>query len=202
MWNYIAPLRDMEFALRDVLDVEAAWADLPAFADFDLDTARLILETAGKFATEVLAPIKRNGDIQGCGWREGSVRTPHGYREAYRAFVEGGWASLTCDSEFGGQELPHVLGAAFNEMNRGCKSWLDHVSGLAYQEASPSSKQRHVAPRSMLATPTACAQQQRAQRLLFHCLARALGHSDARSAEPSQDARVPVCRRAGERNSS
>ena len=79
-------------------------------------TSRQILEEAGKFAATVLAPINGPADLEGCRWRDGEVSTPAGYREAYRGFVEGGWAALACDPEDGGQGLPALLNAAFNEM--------------------------------------------------------------------------------------
>jgi alkylation response protein AidB-like acyl-CoA dehydrogenase len=116
MWNYTAPLRDMRFVLENVLGAPAACAATPAFADLDADTARQVLEEAGKFASGVLAPINAAADLQGCRWHDGQVSTPDGYREAYRAFVDGGWAALACDAEHGGQGLPLVIAAAFNEM--------------------------------------------------------------------------------------
>ena len=116
MWNYIPPLRDMQFVIEDVLGAPAAWRDLPAFAELDVDTARAVLDEAGKFAAGVLAPINSTGDVEGCTWKDGDVQTPAGYREAYRAFVDGGWAALACDPEDGGQGLPALLNAAFNEM--------------------------------------------------------------------------------------
>ena len=116
MWTYTAPLRDMQFVIEEVLEAPAGWREMPAFAELDVDTARQILEEAGKFAAGVLAPINSAGDLQGCTWRDGEVTTPAGYREAYAAFVEGGWAALACDPEDGGQGLPALLNAAFNEM--------------------------------------------------------------------------------------
>jgi alkylation response protein AidB-like acyl-CoA dehydrogenase len=116
MWTYQPPLRDMRFVIEQVLDAPAHWAATPAFADLDTDTARAVLEEAGTFASEVLAPINASGDLEGCHWRDGEVRTPGGYRQAYRRFVEGGWAALSCDPAWGGQGLPELLNAAFNEM--------------------------------------------------------------------------------------
>jgi len=116
MWTYQPPLRDMAFVIEDVLDAPASWALTPAFADLDADTARAVLEEAGKFAAGVLAPINGSADLEGCTWREGEVTTPSGYRAAYDAFIEGGWAALACDPEWGGQGLPALLNAAFNEM--------------------------------------------------------------------------------------
>ena len=116
MWTYTAPLRDMQFVIEDVLAAPSGWAEMPAFADLDAETARQILEEAGKFATGVLAPINGSADLQGCTWKDGVVTTPTGYPEAYRAYVDGGWAALACDPSFGGQGLPLLLNAPFNEM--------------------------------------------------------------------------------------
>jgi alkylation response protein AidB-like acyl-CoA dehydrogenase len=116
MWSYQPPLRDMRFVMEDVLGASAAWRELPAFAELDADTAGQVLEEAGKFAAGVLAPINGAADLQGCTWRDGAVTTPTGYREAYRAFVEGGWPALACDPDDGGQGLPLLLNAALNEM--------------------------------------------------------------------------------------
>jgi alkylation response protein AidB-like acyl-CoA dehydrogenase len=116
MWTYNAPLRDMQFVIEEVLGAPQGWAEMPAFAELDAQTAWQVLEEAGKFASGVLAPINGSGDLEGCTWRDGSVTTPAGYRAAYHAFVEGSWASLACDAKFGGQGLPLLLDAAFNEM--------------------------------------------------------------------------------------
>jgi alkylation response protein AidB-like acyl-CoA dehydrogenase len=116
MWSYTPPLRDMQFVIEDVLQAPAGWAAIPAFAELDADTARAVLEEAGKFASGVLAPINGAADLQGCTWADGEVRTPAGYREAYAAFVEGGWPALPCHPDDGGQGLPALLDAALGEM--------------------------------------------------------------------------------------
>ena len=116
MWTYTPPLRDMQFVIEELLGAPSCWAAMPAFAELDSDTARQVLEEAGKFASGVLAPINSAADLEGCHWSAGEVRTPAGYRAAYRAFVDGGWAALACDPEDGGQGLPALLDAAFNEM--------------------------------------------------------------------------------------
>lgn len=116
MWTYTPPLRDMRFVIDDVLQAPSAWQQWPALREIDGDTAAAVLEEAGRFAGEVLAPINAPGDLQGCTWRDGEVRTPAGYREAYRAFVDGGWPALEADPQDGGQGLSAVLGAALNEM--------------------------------------------------------------------------------------
>ena len=116
MWTYQAPLRDMQFVIEDVLGAPARWPEVPAHAELDAATASQILEEAAKFAGGVLAPINSAGDLEGCHWADGRVRTPTGYRAAYQAFVEGGWPALACDPAHGGQGLPHLLNAALNEM--------------------------------------------------------------------------------------
>ena len=116
MWTYTPPLRDMRFVIDEVLRAPAAWRQWPALHDIDSDTAAAVLEEAGRFAAGVLAPINASGDLQGCTWQDGAVRTPTGYREAYRAFVDGGWPALEADPQDGGQGLSAVLGAALNEM--------------------------------------------------------------------------------------
>ncbi|WP_341891330.1 acyl-CoA dehydrogenase family protein, partial [Variovorax sp. YR752] len=116
MWQYEAPLRDMRYVIEEVLGLPAQWAALPAFAELDADTARQVLEEAARFATEVLAPTNSNGDLEGCTLTDGEVRTPKGFAEAYRAFVDAGWPALACDPAVGGQGLPQVLNAALYEM--------------------------------------------------------------------------------------
>jgi alkylation response protein AidB-like acyl-CoA dehydrogenase len=116
MWTYTPPLADMQFVIEQVLDAPSSWREMLPFAELDADTARAVLDEAGKFAADVLAPINAAGDLQGCTWRDGEVSTPAGYREAYRAFVEGGWPALPCAVEDGGQGLPALLDAALGEM--------------------------------------------------------------------------------------
>lgn len=116
MLRYEPPLRDMRFVIDEVLGAPAAWARQPAFGGLDAETAAEVLGQAGKFAAEVLAPLNGPGDAVGCTWRDGEVTTPPGYREAYQAFVDGGWPALACDPACGGQGLPQLLNAALYEM--------------------------------------------------------------------------------------
>ncbi|MEO8058395.1 MAG: acyl-CoA dehydrogenase family protein [Burkholderiales bacterium] len=116
MWHYEPPLRDMRYVIEDVLGLPAQWARLAAFAELDADTAQQVLGEAAKFARDVLAPTNAGGDLEGCHWKEGEVRTPKGFREAYRAFVDAGWPALACAPEHGGQGLPQVINAALFEM--------------------------------------------------------------------------------------
>jgi alkylation response protein AidB-like acyl-CoA dehydrogenase len=110
--SYTPPLRDLNLAL----DAAGVHALLPAFPDFDLETAEAVLEAAGSLCAEVLAPLNRVGDQQGSRLENGRVRTPDGFAEAFRAYGDGGWNGLSADPEFGGQGLPKVLDLAVGEM--------------------------------------------------------------------------------------
>ncbi len=120
MWHYTAPLRDMRFVIEQVLQAPGGWAACPAFADLDAHTAMQVLEEAARFASDVIAPTNAPGDLAGCHLQDGEVRTPPGYREVYRAFVEGGWPALPCSTEWGGQGLPLLVDAAMREMLVAC----------------------------------------------------------------------------------
>lgn len=113
---YRAPVRDQRFVLHDVLNI-TQYADLPGFADADADTIDAILEEGGKFCEGVLAPLSKVGDEEGCTRdADGNVKTPTGFKEAFKQMSEGGWTALSSDPTYGGQGLPHVLNLAFNEM--------------------------------------------------------------------------------------
>ncbi len=116
MWEYRAPVADMLHLMTQVLDAPSSWAEVPAFEGFDADTAREVLEQAGRFASEVLAPTNAPGDLAGCTWTPEGVTTPDGFAPAYKAFVDGGWPALACAPEAGGQGLPQLLNAALYEM--------------------------------------------------------------------------------------
>ncbi len=122
MTSYNAPLKDMRFALHDVLDFDAHYAALPAAEDATPDVVDAILEEGAKFATNVLAPLNSTGDAEGCSWNEGEVATPAGFRDAYQQYVEGGWPSMTQSPALGGQGLPESLGTILSEMN-GTANW-------------------------------------------------------------------------------
>lgn len=106
MWSYTPPLRDMRFVMEELLGVRRDWAQMPRFADLDADSAPQILEEAGKFAAQSLAPTNAPGDLQGCRYQDGVVRTPEGFAEVYRRYCEAGWPGLACDAGWGGQGLP------------------------------------------------------------------------------------------------
>jgi alkylation response protein AidB-like acyl-CoA dehydrogenase len=104
--------------MHDLLDVRAAYADIPQYAGLDADTLDQVVEAAGTFCNEVLAPLNRSGDEEGCHFDAAThtVRTPAGFRDAWDKYCEGGWPALGADPAFGGQGLPLVLQNALYEM--------------------------------------------------------------------------------------
>ena len=119
---YLPPVDDMRFAMRNVLDFDSHYKNLPGSDDADPETVDAILEEGAKFARDVLSPLNAVGDAQGCSWAEGEVKTPDGFRDAYQQYVEGGWPSMAQPAEFGGQGLPESLGTVLSEMN-GTANW-------------------------------------------------------------------------------
>ena len=126
MAQYTPPLRDMQFVMHEVLDVASELKQLPAHAEVDVDTINAVLEEGGKFAAEVVFPLNQSGDEEGCTLDKTTheVKAPKGFKEAYLQYVEGGWPSLSCDPEFGGQGLPITVNQCFYEMlNSANQAW-------------------------------------------------------------------------------
>ena len=115
MATYTAPLADMRFVLNDLLGEEQI-GDLPGADEVTPDLVDAILEEAAKVCEGLLFPLNRSGDEEGCHFENGVVRTPEGFKEAYRTFTEGGWTSLACDTEHGGQGLPETINTLVEEM--------------------------------------------------------------------------------------
>jgi alkylation response protein AidB-like acyl-CoA dehydrogenase len=115
MSTYTAPLKDMRFVLNELAGL-AEVAKLPGYEDATPDTVDAILEEAARFASGVLDPLNRVGDEEGSSWAEGEVRTPKGFREAYRKFAEGGWNALPFEPDWGGQGLPKLVATPVDEM--------------------------------------------------------------------------------------
>ena len=115
MSNYNAPIRDMQFVMRELAGLDAV-AALPGCEDASPDVVDAILEEAGKFAGGVLAPLNWTGDQEGARWDNGVVHTATGWKEAYKQFAEAGWTALACEPEFGGQGLPKLVSTAVMEM--------------------------------------------------------------------------------------
>ncbi|MEE3923223.1 acyl-CoA dehydrogenase C-terminal domain-containing protein [Pseudomonas viridiflava] len=117
MADYKAPLRDMRFVLNEVFEVSKLWAQLPALAEtIDAETVDAILEEAGKVTSKTIAPLSRNGDEEGCHWKDTVVTTPAGFPEAYRTYAEGGWVGVGGNPDFGGMGMPKVVSAQVEEM--------------------------------------------------------------------------------------
>lgn len=115
MPSFVAPARDSRFIINEVLRI-GELSGLPGFEGASADIVDAVIEEAGKFASEVLAPLNASGDKQGCTrQQDGSVTTPDGFKEAHRQFRESGWGTLSAPEQFGGQGLPHVLGFAVEE---------------------------------------------------------------------------------------
>ena len=115
MPTYRAPVDDTLFLLSDVFDY-AGYHNLPGFEAAPLDLVEAILREGGRFTEEVLQPLNRIGDLEGCTRNpDASVSTPKGFKEAYKAYADGGWVGLAGDPEYGGLGLPHFLALAVSE---------------------------------------------------------------------------------------
>jgi len=124
MSTYRAPLADMRFALNELAGL-ADVAKLPGCEEATPETVDAILQEASRFATDVLDPLNRSGDVEGARLNpDGSVTTPKGFREAYRKFIDNGWNGLTKPTEYGGQALPQLVSTPVEEM------W--HAANMAF----------------------------------------------------------------------
>ncbi|MBP7981844.1 MAG: acyl-CoA dehydrogenase C-terminal domain-containing protein [Arenimonas sp.] len=117
MNTYKAPLKDMKFVMFDLLQADRCYPQL-GFENADRELLDAVLDEAAKFTEQVLAPLNGSGDRQGCRFDKdsGAVRTPDGFKQAYKQFVEAGWSGLTAAEAYGGQGLPESLGSVFKEM--------------------------------------------------------------------------------------
>jgi alkylation response protein AidB-like acyl-CoA dehydrogenase len=115
----------MQFVLHELLEVGKHYQEIPNHHEVSAELIDQVLEEGGKFCAEVLHPLNRSGDEQGCSLAgDGAVTTPAGFAEAWQQFTAAGWPSLSCDPEFGGQGLPHTLQTAMQEMmNASNQSW-------------------------------------------------------------------------------
>jgi len=114
--SYRAPVKDMLFNIQHLAGLETLTQQVPAFTDFGLDTAGAVLEECAKLTQDVIAPLNFEGDKNPSSWRDGVVTTTPGFKQAFRAYAEGGWQGLVHPTEFGGQGAPKTIAAACNEM--------------------------------------------------------------------------------------
>jgi alkylation response protein AidB-like acyl-CoA dehydrogenase len=133
MPQYTAPLNDMSFVLFDVLKAQ----DLslcPGFEDANEEMIRAVMDEASKLAENILQPINQSGDIEGCHFDPETklVTTPKGFKEAYKAFAEGGWSGLSASPEYGGQGLPHLIKIVVDEMACSTNLSMGMYPGLSH----------------------------------------------------------------------
>ena len=131
---YNPPLRDMQFVMHEVLNVSADFQAMPQHAEMDADTINAVLEEAGKFASQVIFPLNISGDTEGCTLDKTTheVKTPVGFKEAYKTYTDGGWSALSCDPEYGGQGLPLVVNQCLYEMMNSANQAWTMYPGLSH----------------------------------------------------------------------
>ncbi|MBU6395961.1 MAG: acyl-CoA dehydrogenase C-terminal domain-containing protein [Sphingomonadales bacterium] len=126
-----APTRDTRFVVNEVLDLEG-YGHLPGFEAATRDLTDSVIEEAGRFVNEVVAPLNLSGDQEGCTRHpDGSVTTPKGFKEAYARYVEAGWGTLAAPEVYGGQGLPHVIGFVMEEYLASANQAFAMYPGLA-----------------------------------------------------------------------
>jgi alkylation response protein AidB-like acyl-CoA dehydrogenase len=130
MPSYTAPVKDMQFLLHDVLKISEA--DIPGYPDLDRSFTQAVLDEAAKVATDILTPLNAVGDREGCVLENGVVRTPKGFKEAFRTLSEGGWMSLDAAPDYGGQGLPYLMHTAVNETFVSANMAFNMYQGLTH----------------------------------------------------------------------
>jgi alkylation response protein AidB-like acyl-CoA dehydrogenase len=130
MPTYAAPLKDLQFVLHDVLAVGES--PVAGYGALDRTFTGAVLDEAGKLASDVLAPLNAVGDREGCRLENGIVRTPSGFRDAFKAMREGGWNGLDLPEDYGGQGLPYLLGTAVGEIFVSANMAFNMYQGLTH----------------------------------------------------------------------
>ncbi len=128
---YKAPLEEIRFILNEVVDAPSL-TSLPCYAEATAEGVDAILNAAAQLCEKVLFPLNHTGDVEGCSFVNGEVKTPHGLKEAYKTFREGGWTGLSCKTEYGGQGLPLLLNCAVDEMINSSNMAFGTYPGLSH----------------------------------------------------------------------
>src|SRR4051812_3365713 len=116
MPTYKAPVDDVKFLLNDVFHMER-YGNLAGFSDVSPDTLAAILEEAAKLTEEVVQPLNRVGDMEGCKRNaDGSVTTPTGFKEGYKQYTDGGWMGISVPTEYGGAGRPRGVASKENTL--------------------------------------------------------------------------------------
>ena len=131
MPHYEPPLRDYRFVLHEALKIQDETA-IRGYDEMTEDVTSAVLGEAGKIAAEVLAPLNRVGDVEGCRLENGVVYTPNGFKAAWAQLVAGGWPSLECDPEYGGQGMPSVLNISVGTMQSAANMAFMMYQGLTH----------------------------------------------------------------------
>ncbi len=146
MPHYNPPLKDMQFLISDYLCL-TQYSHIPVVSELSDDMIEPILSEAGRFCRDIILPLNHIGDKQGCHLRDGTVITPDGFKQAYQSFVNGGWLSLNCHTEYDGQNMPLLLGSMVSEMASSCNMSLTMYAGLThgaysaiYEHGTPEQK--------------------------------------------------------------
>ncbi|UWQ51143.1 acyl-CoA dehydrogenase C-terminal domain-containing protein [Leisingera caerulea] len=134
MPSYTAPAKDAQFILHDVLKVSGQ--DIPGYNELEPEFTGAVLEEAGKIASAVLHPLNVVGDTEGCRLENGVVYTPNGFKDAFEQVKEGGWPGIDMPEEFGGQNMPYVIGTAVGEFFSAANQAFTMYQGLTHGAAS------------------------------------------------------------------
>ena len=131
MANYQAPIRDMQFVLYELLQADKL-TSLPGFAEASRDLVEPVLAAAATFNQEVVFPLNRSGDEEGCTLKDGVVSTPKGFKEAYQLLCQGGWTAFSCDAKYGGMNMPKSIHSMVEEMLCSANLSFGMYAGLSY----------------------------------------------------------------------
>ena len=134
MPSYTAPTKDLAYILHDLLNVSKS--DIPGYGELEPDFTSAVLEEAGKLTSEVIAPLNVVGDREGCRLENGMVYTPTGFKAAFEQVKEGGWTGLDMPEQYGGQNMPYVLGTAVGEMFSAANQAFTMYQGLTHGAAA------------------------------------------------------------------